>query len=531
VEPSHLPTSIRKRDGRTIPFEPEKLSRSLFNASEAMGAADAFLARELADSVIHFLAHEIDSGALTTQRLVELVVKVVRELGYPALAKAYEERSRQATAKTSTAIEAAPGKPEEIPHTLDPLTILYAAGRHALGDVSLADVYPRDLASAHREGLLTLMDLDTPREMVGMVFSPNQPLPLDGWELLDHLTRVRGLAGSFVALDGPEHAIAARDGIPEEMTSNFNLILDRSLWLSNLHAILNLNSAEAPGWAAPLNLGALFQEFQQEMENERLDRIALYLLRHAKNQTVYWHLSERDFPEEKSQRLRKIIARSIDRERVEFVFDRPKRPVVLGPGVDRRNPAVLGMVGMNLPRFVDQLGGGPLEPDLFLKKLASLTRFAKSAGHARQDYLRKNGRGPLHEGFLLERATQVVFPMGLIEASCKIMPMEKDLDALAALARRCLATIKTTLETDRPRTLATRIDSPLRPDPQNELRAQFGLLARQQLKFGAAVQGSAAASCLTVFLKRNDSAVVNEIAEMLRTAWNGDMERLRFAWE
>src|SRR5580692_7314213 len=85
-----LPSSIQTSDGRVVPFEPDRISRSLFAATELMGTPNAFLARELTDSVLHFISLEAD-GPLTTSDLADIVVKVVRELGYPAIARVYEE--------------------------------------------------------------------------------------------------------------------------------------------------------------------------------------------------------------------------------------------------------------------------------------------------------------------------------------------------------------------------------------------------------------------------------------------------------
>jgi hypothetical protein len=523
VEPTRLPNSIRKRDGQVVPFEPERLSRSLFAATEALGAPDAFLARELADGVIHFLASETHDEPPTSTQLAELVVKVVRELGHPALAKTYDERRRlqprAASQKATLPIESPPG---------DPFKVLAEAARDRLSDYSLNRIYPRDLASAHREGLLQLLDLDVPHEMSGIVLSPNQPLPLDGWELLETLVRARGVVGSYVGLDGPEHAIAIREGIPEEMASGFLAVLDRALRLTQLRGILNLNAGEAPPWAAPLTMGPLFQEFQKEMEDERLDRIALYLLRHARQQPIWWHFSERDFREERSSRLREIVRRSTTREGVEFVFDRPRKPIALGPGIDRRNPAALGVTGINLSRFVDQLGGGPLDAATYLKKLASLARFAKSAGHARQDYLRKQGRAQLLEGFLLERASQIVLPVGSADAARKVLGVEGSLDAVGELAGQSVEAVRIALETDQPRSMSTRIDSPLEAPAESERATAPALLPRQQLKFAMPVY--AAGGCLTIFLKQSDPAGVNQLPELLHAAWRGSVLRLRFAW-
>src|SRR5438270_291555 len=93
-EPTPTPPAwIYKRDGQLVPFEADKISRSLFAVTEALGRPDAFLARELADGVVHFLAVESDSSVPTTSQVAEVVVKIVRELGHPALAAAFAESS------------------------------------------------------------------------------------------------------------------------------------------------------------------------------------------------------------------------------------------------------------------------------------------------------------------------------------------------------------------------------------------------------------------------------------------------------
>src|SRR5215468_6792840 len=86
--PSPTPFAwVYKRDGRLVPFDADKISRSLFAATEALGRPDAFLARELTDSILHFLAADSDGGVPTTARIADTVVQVVRELGQPALAQ------------------------------------------------------------------------------------------------------------------------------------------------------------------------------------------------------------------------------------------------------------------------------------------------------------------------------------------------------------------------------------------------------------------------------------------------------------
>src|SRR5713101_3041300 len=103
---------VHKRDGRLVPFEADKISRALFAASESAGRPDAFLARELTDSILHFLAVEITDVVPSTAQIAECVTKVVRELGQPALARAY--------ADVGTRQEAESAAPREHPSGIAP---------------------------------------------------------------------------------------------------------------------------------------------------------------------------------------------------------------------------------------------------------------------------------------------------------------------------------------------------------------------------------------------------------------------------
>jgi ribonucleoside-triphosphate reductase len=85
---------VYKRDGRLVPFDADKISQALFAATEGLGRPDAFLVRELTDGVVHFLAAEADGTIPRTAQVADLIVKVVRELGQPALARAFQEGQR-----------------------------------------------------------------------------------------------------------------------------------------------------------------------------------------------------------------------------------------------------------------------------------------------------------------------------------------------------------------------------------------------------------------------------------------------------
>src|SRR5262245_26879269 len=143
------PTWVRKRDGRTVPFEADRISRALFAAGESCGRPDAFLARELADAAVHFLADESDGKVPTTEQVREVVVKVLRELKQHDLVAAFEERARRKVGTVGEA-EAEGGLRYSLRDT--PAAVRESCVR----DYTLRAVYTRDLAAAHNDGLVSL---------------------------------------------------------------------------------------------------------------------------------------------------------------------------------------------------------------------------------------------------------------------------------------------------------------------------------------------------------------------------------------
>jgi hypothetical protein len=81
---------VRKRDKRMAPFDPTKVASSVLAAHRRVDPENpAFVAQELADAVLHFLAEEFAGAVLTTQDVSETVMKVLREMGHAATAQVY----------------------------------------------------------------------------------------------------------------------------------------------------------------------------------------------------------------------------------------------------------------------------------------------------------------------------------------------------------------------------------------------------------------------------------------------------------
>jgi hypothetical protein len=354
------PTCVLKRDGRMAPFEADRISRALFAAAEGLGRPDAFLTRELADGAVHFLAAEYEGQIPTTQQVAEVVVKAVRELGHPALAAAF-------------AADQAKGR----------LARTQAVARR---DHSLRGVYTRDLTAAQEDGLLTLTDLDAPDRLAGRV--------ADGWPPIAD--------AAPTVLDGLDHFAALTGRSPADLAAA----------LPDFGVVANLNTAEPPSWADPLAVGPLFTGQPRGVERERVVDLADALfdeLLAVGGGRIDWHLGEADFAPDRLGKLERLLRIPS----VCFVFDRPRRPVALAEGLDRRHRAALLRVGLNLPALARQ-GGLLADVDRFCQRLGSLARLALSAAVQKRDHLRR--RVPeLSRGFVLDRARLVVEPVGLDE--------------------------------------------------------------------------------------------------------------------
>jgi hypothetical protein len=204
---------------------------------------------------------------------------------------------------------------------------------------------------------------------------------------------------------------------------------------------------------------------------------------------------------------------------VAFVFDRPRRPLALAEGIDRRHPAVLVTVGVHVAALAAR------HPAALLDKLGSLARLALSAGRQKREFLRRHsaGRPALTHGFLLDRARLLVTPVGLDGAA--------DLD----LARRIVERLHAALQQDgstyrleavlgyRPAPFDGRPDPELPPEP-------LGPSAALKRHLRSVVPWHAIAELGTVALALPDELpTAEELVELLRQFWRQtDVVRVRF---
>jgi hypothetical protein len=490
------PALVTKRDGRTVPFDADRISRALFAAGEALGRPDAFLARELADGAVHFLSEDCSGGTTTTQRIAEVVVQVVRELGHPALARAFTEHRKH--------------RPDPAPPR--PLADVLAEAARAY---TLQAVYTRDLAAAVEAGLITLAGLGTPGELAGCVLGA--PLAVTG-DLVADLEQARRFAGQVVALDGLEY-------LP---TADLAGAVARGLRLTGLEGVVNLNVAAPPSRAAPLVGGPLFAGAAPGAERARSAELLAAFVG-LPGTRVDWHLSSEDFADR--ERLCSVIRRAPEGEAVGFVFDRPRRPVALAEGLSRDHPAALLVAGLHLPALASQPGMAA-DPERFLQRLGSLVRLALSAASQKRAYLRRQPRAgaDVTSGFLLDRARFVAVPVGLDDVVRQYTGwgMSNGGPSLE-LGRRVVRRLADVLRADG---RLAQIDACLDGPFSFEMGGVAGLTPwdataspRSQLRAGGALHSLSGHGTLALFV--GDEAP-GQVAELLELAWRQtDVVRVR----
>jgi hypothetical protein len=548
------PAWVHKRDGQLVPFDADKISRALFAAGESVGRPDAFLARELADGVVHFLALESEGATPTTEQITEVVIKVVRELGQPALAEAFarigQERSRDRLKPQIADVKPSTEVVLRFP-TGTPLTSVLPT---CVREYTLQTVFTRDLVAAQSSGLLTLAGLETPDELSGCVLGP----PLDAEAgLIAAIEELRRFVGRSIVFDGLEYLLASH-GRP----SVGDLVRDLTiaLRLTGLKGIVNLNCAAPPSWAGGLAEGPLFAAQQRKPQSEHLCELADELVKELLQPShsipctgavrIDWHLGERDFKTEpaRRERIQRLARFALDGAPLAFVFDRPRRSVALAEGIDRQHPAVLLTVGLHLPPLALQAGIDG-DPAKFLSKLGSLARLALSAGVQKREYLRRlernrprpSGDAPaLISGFLLDRARLLVAPVGLDHVVHSFA--KKGLSAGGAaldFGRQIVQRLRDVLRQDgRISHLDTCLDGPFHAQLTDDLPTAENIAGltpwnataalKNQLRSAGVLHGIAEHGTIALFLPEEETPSPDQVAESLQTAWQQtDVVRLR----
>lgn len=519
-----LPTFIREADGSIVPFDSEQIAHSLFAVSSLLHKPNVLLARELADSVLHFLSLEVTGEPLPRAELNELIVKVVRELGQPEIAHRF---SRWDPSQPRINFD-----PKEITVEFPPWTRKIwdesEISAKLLEAYFFQHIVPADLAAAVSDGYLTFSEPSCFSKLSSRVLPQNGPLPIDTWERFQAIVRVAKTSHTIV-IDGLDYSFAEQRIEMEDCFHDLHR-LDSCFYEANVEGSIHLNCEQPPDWSNCYSAGNLFSEcasVSRETVRESADAI-LFEAFDLLNLSLTWHLSETDLAESGEKRLCKILERMSQRPRTPIIFDRPTRPILLGPSIQRDGLPCLVQVNLDLVRFVEMLGGGPLDREVYIKKLGSLARLARSVGYFQQDFLRNPRQfrvempniDPLHS--YLD-----VAHLGLIESSIRVLGSRADEQAVLALASQSLATIQQALQGDQLRPLRTRLSWGPRSHRESAFLEKLGegnSITSRQLRHIAAFKSipGGRVFCMTVPVDMGHDRVI----EALRSAYRAGVDHV-----
>lgn len=165
---------IRKRDGRIVDFEKQKITEAIFKAARAVGGHDQTKAEEVSDKVMYFLKGKIkDDKIPDVEEVQDAVEKVLIEEGHAKTAKAYilyrdqHKRIRDARKLLVDINNMMNGylrqedwrvnENSNINYSHSGL-LLHLAGS-VIANYTLNNVYPSEIADAHKNGDFHIHDL------------------------------------------------------------------------------------------------------------------------------------------------------------------------------------------------------------------------------------------------------------------------------------------------------------------------------------------------------------------------------------
>lgn len=85
----YMITKIRKRDGREVPFNIEKIANAIFKATRAVGEEDYETSLALAEKVVENLHKNLNTKVPSVEEIQDIVERVLIEEGYAQTAKEY----------------------------------------------------------------------------------------------------------------------------------------------------------------------------------------------------------------------------------------------------------------------------------------------------------------------------------------------------------------------------------------------------------------------------------------------------------
>ncbi len=159
---------IRKRDGRVVVFDEQKITEAIFKAAKAVGGENKSIAEELTQKVIEYLNANNQVIIPSVEGVQDVVEKILIENGHARTAKAYilyrDRRTRMREGKTElmdTVKEILVETNRENANINNsPSAKMLQIAMAASKKYYLSNLLPEDIETAHREGFIHIHDLD-----------------------------------------------------------------------------------------------------------------------------------------------------------------------------------------------------------------------------------------------------------------------------------------------------------------------------------------------------------------------------------
>lgn len=159
---------IKKRDGREVAFDENKITEAIFKAAKAVGGADKQLAMELTLDVLRLLKQEYSAGMFGVEEVQDAVEKILIEKGHAKTAKAYilyrDKRTRMRDAQSylmdAVAEILVETNRENANISNSPSAKMLQIASAASKAYYLNRLIPEDMATAHIKGDIHIHDLD-----------------------------------------------------------------------------------------------------------------------------------------------------------------------------------------------------------------------------------------------------------------------------------------------------------------------------------------------------------------------------------
>ncbi len=169
-----LITKVRKRNGRFVDFDQEKITNVIWKAAQSVGGTDKELAKVLSDKVVSVLEDKFGGVTIpTVEQIQDIVEKVLVENGHYKTAKAYilYRKQHEKIRETKTLMVDVTNTIGEYLSQTDWRVkenaneafsfsglLLHTAGK-VMSNYNLNELYSAEITNAHKQGYIHIHDL------------------------------------------------------------------------------------------------------------------------------------------------------------------------------------------------------------------------------------------------------------------------------------------------------------------------------------------------------------------------------------